>query len=107
MFDSKLNFQEHVHKVTTKANTALGGLHMLGNTMKGLSAHHFQLLYTQTIQPIINYTAPVWVMGTSSQIRTLITIQNKALRLISAAFHTSPIYTLKIKTVIPPLDIHL
>jgi hypothetical protein len=37
----------------------------------------------------------------------LITIQNKALRLISAAFHTSPIYALEIETVIPPLDIHL
>jgi hypothetical protein len=61
MFDSKLNFQEHVRKVTTKANMALGSLYMLGNTMKGLSAHHFRLLYIQTICPIINYTAPVWV----------------------------------------------
>jgi hypothetical protein len=58
-FTSKLNFQEHVHKVTTKANMALGGLYMLGNMMKGLSAHHFHLLYTQTIHPIINYAAPV------------------------------------------------
>jgi hypothetical protein len=85
-FNSKLNFHEHVHKITTKADTVLGGLYMLGNTIKGLSAHHFQLLYTQTIQPIINYAPPVWTSGKTSQIRSLITIQNKALRLISAAF---------------------
>jgi hypothetical protein len=106
-FNSKLNFQEHVQKVTTKANTALGSPYILGNTMKGLLAHHFRLLYTQTIHPIINYTAPVWFSGKTSQIRALTTIQNKALRLISAAFHTSPIYALEIKTAIPPLDIHL
>jgi hypothetical protein len=106
-FKSKLNFQEHIHKVTTKANTALGGLYIFSNTMKGLSAHHFQLLYTQTIRPIINYATPVWVSGKSSQIRPLTIIQNKALRLISTAFCTSPIYALEIKTAIPPLDIHL
>jgi hypothetical protein len=50
---------------------------------------------------------PLTVLGTTSQIRALITILNKALRLIRAAFHTSPIYTLEIKTAIPPLDIHL
>jgi hypothetical protein len=59
-FDSKLNVHEHVHRTTLKAETALGGLHMLGNTLRGLSAHHFRLLYTQTIQPIINYAAPTW-----------------------------------------------
>jgi hypothetical protein len=75
--------------------------------MKGLSPRHFQLLYTQTIQPIINYATPVWVSGKSSQIRPLTIIQNKALRLISAAFRTLPIYALEIETVIPPLDIHL
>jgi hypothetical protein len=48
-FDSKLNFHEHVRRTALKAETALGGLHMLGNTLKGLSAHHFRLLYIQTI----------------------------------------------------------
>jgi hypothetical protein len=107
IFDSKLNFQEYICKVTTKANSVLGGLYMLGNTMKGLSAHHFCLLYTQTICPIINYAAPVWFSGTASQIRALIIVQNKALRLISTAFHTSPTYALEIEMAIPPLDIHL
>jgi hypothetical protein len=58
MFDSKLNFHEHVCRTALKAETALRGLHMLGNTLKGLSAHHFRLLYTQTIRPIINYATP-------------------------------------------------
>jgi hypothetical protein len=48
-FDSKLNFHEHVRRTALKAEKALKGLHMLGNTLKGLSAHHFRLLYTQTI----------------------------------------------------------
>jgi hypothetical protein len=48
-FDSNLNFHEHVRKTAIKAENALGGLYMLGNTLKGLSAHHFRLLYTQTI----------------------------------------------------------
>jgi hypothetical protein len=80
---------------------------MLGNTLKGLSTHHFRLLYTQTIRPIINYAAPTWAAGTKTQIKPLIKVQNKALRLICAAFRTSPIHTLEIKAAIPPLDIHL
>jgi hypothetical protein len=58
MFDSKLNFHEHVRRTALKAEAALGGLYMLGNTLRGLSANHFRLLYTQTIRPIINYTTP-------------------------------------------------
>jgi hypothetical protein len=107
MFDSKLNFHEHVHRTALKAETALRGLHMLGNTLRGLSAHHFRLLYTQTIQLIINYAAPTWAAGTKSQIKPLIKVQNKVLRLICAAFRTSPIYALEIKVAIPLLDIHL
>jgi hypothetical protein len=106
-FDSKLNFHEHVRRTALKADSALGGLHMLGNMLKGLSANHFRLLYTQTIRPIINYAAPTWAAGTKSQIKPLIKIQNRALRLICAAFQTSPIYTLEIEVAIPPLDIHL
>jgi hypothetical protein len=48
-FDSKLNFHEHVRRTASKAENALRGLYMLGNMMKGLSTHHFRLLYTQTI----------------------------------------------------------
>jgi hypothetical protein len=76
----------HVCRTALKAETAFGGLHMLGNTLRGLSAHHFRLLCTQTIRPIIKYAAPTWAAGTKSQIKPLIKVQNKALRLICAAF---------------------
>jgi hypothetical protein len=66
MFDSKLNFHKHVQRMAIKAETSLGGLHMLGNILKGLSTHHFRLLYTQTIQPIINYATPTWAASTKS-----------------------------------------
>jgi hypothetical protein len=107
MFDSKLNFHEHVCRTALKVETPLGGLHMLGNTLRDLSAHHFRLLYTQTIRPIINYATLTWAVGTKSQIKPLIKVQNKVLRLICTAFQTSPIYALEMKVAIPPLDIHL
>jgi hypothetical protein len=105
-FDSKLNFHEHIRRIALKAENALRRLQMLGNTLKGLSTHHFRLLYTQTIWPIINYT-PTWAAGTKTQINPLIKVQNKAVRLICTAFWTSPIYALEIEAAIPPLDIHL
>jgi hypothetical protein len=37
-FNSKLNFYEHVCRTALKAEATLGGLYMLGNTLKGLSA---------------------------------------------------------------------
>jgi hypothetical protein len=99
--NSKLNFHEHIRRTALKAETTLGGLHILNNTLRGLSTHHFKLLYTQTIRPIINYAAPTWAAGTKSQIKPLIKVQNKALRLICAAFRTSPIYALEIEAAIP------
>jgi hypothetical protein len=87
-----------------KAEATLGGLYMLGNTLRGLSAHHFRLLYTQTI---INYATLTWAAGTKTQIKPLIKVQNKVLRLICTAFRTSPIYALEVEVAIPPLDIHL
>jgi hypothetical protein len=106
-FNVKLNFHEHVCKTNTKAEAALATLYMLGNTLKGLSAHYFYLLYTQTICPIMDYATPVWMAGTVSQIRPLVSTQNKALRLICAAFRTSHINALELEAAIPPLDIHL
>jgi hypothetical protein len=45
-FNSKLNFHEHIHRTALKAENSLRGLHMLGNTLKGLSAHHSRLQTT-------------------------------------------------------------
>jgi hypothetical protein len=92
--------------MNVKAKAALGSLYMLGNTLKGLSARHFHLLYTQTICLIINYATLVWMAGTATQVRPLITTQNKALRVICTTFRTSPTQALETEAAIPPLDIH-
>src|SRR5258705_230100 len=48
-FDSRLNFHEHIQRVTDKAAKAVNGLCILGDSICGLSPLHFRTLYLQAI----------------------------------------------------------
>ena len=56
---------------------------------------------------MMTYASPAWWHGRKMQAMPLASIQNKALRYISGAFHTTPIYALEIECSIPPIHEYL
>lgn len=102
-FDRHLRFEQHVRMLATRGENAVAGLLMLANTVRGLSQIHMRRLYLACIAPKILYAAPVWWNGTRYQKAPLEKIQNRALRLICAAFRTTPIKALEIEASIPPI----
>ena len=76
---------------------------MLANTVRGLSHSHLRHLYTACVVPKILYACPAWWNGTRYQSKPLEKVQNRALRLICAAFRTTPITALEIEASIPPI----
>ena len=58
------------------------------------------------ILPIISYASVVWWTGKKQHIGAINKVQNRALRLICAAFRTTPIHALKMASI-PPANLFL
>ena len=80
---------------------------MLANTTRGLSHYYLRQLYKTYILPIISYASVVWWTGKKRHIGAINKVQNRALRLICAAFRTTPIHALEIEASIPPANLFL
>ncbi|KAJ3500852.1 hypothetical protein NMY22_g19122 [Coprinellus aureogranulatus] len=105
-FDRHLRFEQHAKLLGTAGEAAVNGLIMLSNTVRGLSQIHLRRLYLACVIPKILYASPVWWNNTTYQRKPLEKVQNRALRLICAAFRTTPIRALELESSIPPLHIH-
>ena len=93
--------------MAAKAENAVACISMLANTVRGLSHYHLRLLYRTCILPIITYASAAWWTGKQKHIQILNKVQNRALRLICAAFGTTPTYALELEASIPPLGLYL
>jgi hypothetical protein len=102
-FDRKLCFQKHAAILAACGENAVSGLTMLANTVRGLSQTHLRHLYLTCVLPKILYACPVWWSGHQYQIKPLEKVQRRALRLICAAFWTTPTEALEIEASIPPI----
>ena len=97
-FDRKLSFNYHVDTTAARAENAVKALTMLANTVRGLSHIHMRHLYRACIG---------WWSGKKTHAKSLGKTQNRALRLICAAFKTTPIHALEIEASIPPIHLTL
>jgi len=102
-FDRKLCFQKHANILAARGENTVSGLTMLTNTVHGLSQTHLCHIYLVCVSPKILYACPVWWTGHQYQIKPLKKVQRYALRLICAAFCTTPIEALEVKASIPPI----
>ncbi|KNZ72036.1 hypothetical protein J132_05086 [Termitomyces sp. J132] len=58
--DRQLVFNQHVSKATQKAKNTVVGLHILANTIWGVSQMELCMMYRACIVPIMMYMSPVW-----------------------------------------------
>ena len=59
IFDRKLSFWQHIWFYSNKALSTIKEMEILGNSTRGLSLHHKQLLYGTCILPIMLYRFPL------------------------------------------------
>ena len=108
--DKRLSFNKHIDIMCKRASSVINGLRCLGNTVRGLSQKHFRLLYMSCVFPILTYGATVWYRP-HKPVRTLVkkleVVQNKAIRLITGAFKTTPIELIQLRSFLPPIEIWL
>jgi hypothetical protein len=104
-FDRKLRFEHHAKLLAARGENTVSSFTMLANTIRGLSHAHLRQLYIACVTPKILYACPAWWTGKQYQIRPLERVQRRALRLICAAFKTTPIHALELEASIPPIHI--
>ena len=100
--DKRLSFNKHVDIMCKRASSVLNGICCLGNTIWGLSQQHLHLLYITCVFPILTYGVTVWYWehkSVKTLLRKMEVIQNKAIRLVTGAFRTTPI------AFLPPIEI--
>ncbi|KAB5587827.1 Reverse transcriptase from mobile element jockey protein [Ceratobasidium theobromae] len=103
--DRRLNFKDHVSRMATRAKCVLGGMKMLGNSLRGLSVYHVRMLVNACIVPILTYGFALWFHGRNSKshCKTLQTVQNIACRWVSGSFRTAPVAVIEHTIAMPPI----
>ena len=106
-FDHKLSWDKHIAVVAARTKSTLKALQLLGNSVRGLDHGSWRLAYNAICIPALTYGAPIWFRKQQKHIKTLQSIQNTAVVIITGAFRSSPREPLHQLTAIPPIQIRL
>ena len=79
LIDKNLNFENHIHQITKKANSMIG---MIWRSFDFLDIHTFQLLYKAIIRPKLEYATPVWTPNSWRLVEEVEKIQRRATKML-------------------------
>ncbi|MCP4458360.1 MAG: reverse transcriptase-like protein [Cytophagales bacterium] len=94
--DSKLNYNEHITKITNKATASLMQCKKAVGPTWGLTPKTCKWLYTTVIRPILTYCVSIWIRATHTKhnAKKIERVQALALRIMSGAMPSTPFNTL-------------
>ena len=80
LIDSKLTFKDHIIAVSKKISRATGTMYRIRNYVNNKI---LTMIYYSLIYPFLLYGAPIWGNADDVHLKSIFTIQKKAVRLIS------------------------
>jgi hypothetical protein len=104
--DARLNLKRHIKMATARGNAAIRILYPLLNRNSGMSQGNKSLLYKQVIRPIITYGAPILRHISNYALQPLEVLQNKCMRLATAASRYTRFTDLRERTGLPSIREH-
>ena len=105
-FDRRLTMQYHVKYLCKKAGRRLSQLARVANSNYGMSQRDLRTMYISYIRSVLEFASPVWFPCISTtNMKKLQRIQNKALRIILGARLPTPTNDLHLEANIPPLHL--
>lgn len=81
LLDSKLNFNDNIDHVISKANKMLGFIKRSTLSFKNVQA--LRMLYISLVRPVLEYCVVAWAPSYETQISRLEHVQHKFLKLVS------------------------
>ena len=85
--DENLKWRSHVAHVASKISRSLG---IVGRAKFFLSSRELKLLYNALIYPYLNYCAIIWGSNYDTNIKRIMFLQKRAIRIISKRPYLHP-----------------
>ena len=106
--DAKLHWHKHHRIILQKAQKALSSLSRTSYSTWGFPVHTSCLVYTAILRSLLSYAVGIWFnpLRKSSNISSLVSFQNRCLRLIGGAFKATPSFLLESELFLLPLDLY-
>ncbi|MEW8548123.1 MAG: reverse transcriptase domain-containing protein, partial [Candidatus Thiodiazotropha sp.] len=105
ILDSKLTWGQHIKSLIEKCNKDLNLMRMVSGTTYGADKKVLLNLYKALILSKLDYGAQAYNSAPKHLLSKLDLIQNKALRIATRAFHSTPINALEVECGIKPLKL--
>lgn len=92
ILDQNLNWKSHIHNVARKISKSLGIIYKAGFCLNEAS---LRTLYFSLVYPYLCYCVGVWGSTYPSNLKRVVTLQKRAIRIISKSkfdAHTDPLF---------------
>ena len=103
-FDCKLNFGLHIDDIKKKVVSRFNMMKKLAGTKWGADAFALQTFYTAAIRSHMDYGSQVFTFSTTTRLKVLQIVQNRALRLIMGTSLNAPVSAMHFELQIEPLQ---
>jgi ribonuclease HI len=103
--DKTLTLRHHVDDMVEKATSRLRLIKHLSSCSWGADQHLLRQLYIGYVRSVFDYSLPLQIIASDTQLSRLDRIQNQAVRFISGAMRTTPTDACEINTDIEPLTL--
>ena len=105
VLDRNLNFGPHVDNISDKLTPKFRMLGAVANTAWGWKKQHLMKVYRAHFDSVLHYAGFAWQPSASdSHIERLSRLQNRALRIVTGQYKSSPKETLRVETGVPNLQ---
>ena len=98
VFDSKLNWNEHIKYLEEKCNKRLNLMRAVSGNTWGASKKSLLTIYRSLIRSVIDYGSMAYNLASDSTKHKLDVIQHKALRLACGVFCSTAAAALQVET---------
>ena len=106
IFDTHLNWKNHIAYVKAKCKSALNLLKKLSHTNWGADRHTLMMLYKTTVLSILDYGSQIYGSASEAVLKSLDAVHNEGLRISTGAFKSSPSKSVQVESGEPPLSLH-
>ena len=103
ILDRRLSMAKHISYIKTKCSKRINLFRCISGTDFGADRRTLLQLYKSLVLPVIEYGSVVYSGASYTVLKKLDSVQNIFLRIATGAMQSSPVHSLQVETVTPPL----
>ena len=101
----RLTYRKHILSLQSSCNKSISVMKFMSHYRWGSDRETLLMLYKSLIRSKLDYACHIYHSASTTNLKTLDTIQNQCLRLAIGAWETTPVISLEVESNVPPLKI--